>query len=431
MKRILACAITLLVFSYPIATTWMLQLGIDTSLGNAIIKAFVTGLFLLVIVFGRTSNPEGLKAASWLLIFFTFYGGRLVYDVVIANILYVGQSKLYTLAYFFGLTFLPAIAITLNLRKEDSYLLHRWLFIAAIIANFSILYYISNQGVLGSADAFSGRFEVQGELQGTAVINPIMVGLMGAILVAFTVGRLGTFALPTPWQQAYHGALLAAGGANVLVGASRGPALALGLTLVLTFFLLVRGSAGGSGLRLRGKLWIYGGALLAGLIYLLLTRSESIFLFARFSTMFDNSAGRAFELRDIIFDQAWHDFLSRPVFGFSYMTSGGYSPHNIFLEALMATGVVGSVFLVPALVAAVRGGWRILLGQVGAPGISIALTGTCLLIVGLTSGSVGQFPEFWIMLTIVTVLGSGGRQAMRPSHPSAAPHTVQSRSGRP
>lgn len=429
MNRLLACAIALLVFSYPIATTWLLQLGLDTSLGNAVIKASITGLFLLVLLFGRNWNSDGFRAASWLLIFFTFYGGRLLFDVVIGNVLYVGQSKLYTLAYFFGLTFLPALAISLNLKKEDSLLLHRWLFIAAIIANASILFYISNQGALGSADAFSGRFEVQGELQGTAVINPIMVGLMGAILVAYTVGRLGTFALATPWQQAYHGALLMAGGANVLVGASRGPALALGLTLALTFFLLIRGSAGALGLKLRGKLWVYGGALIAGLIYLLLTRSESIFLFARFTTMFDTSAGRAFELRDIIFDQAWHDFLSEPVFGYSYMTSGGYSPHNIFLEALMATGVVGSFFLLPAMVAAVRGAWRILLGQVGAPGVSIALAGVVLFIVGLTSGSVGQFPEFWIILTIVTVLGAKGHALQ--ARPAGRPAIPQTRVGRP
>ena len=383
-----------------------MQFGFQTSVGNAAIKAATVGMFLLVLLFGRKWNAEGFRAAAWLLIFFTFYGGRLLYDVLIGEVLYIGQSKFYTLAYFFGLTFLPAIAISRNLKKEDSLLLHRWLFIAAIIANASILFYISNEGVLGSADAFSGRFEVQGELQGTTVINPIMVGLMGALLVVYTVGRLGTMALATPWQQAYHGGLLMAGGVNVLVGASRGPALALGLTLALTFFLLVRGSAGAVGLKLRGKLWVYGGALIAAVIYLMLTRSESIFLFARFTSMFDSSAGRAVELRDVIFDQAWHDFLSEPVFGYSYMTSGGYSPHNIFLEALMATGVVGSFFLAPAMVAAVRGTWRLLLGQVGAAGVSIALSGVCLFIVGLTSGSVGQFPEFWTILTIVTVLGA-------------------------
>lgn len=413
MNRILVCAIALLVFSYPIATTWLLQLGLDTSIGNAAIKAAITGLFLLVLLFGREWNLEGFRAASWLLIFFSFYGFRLLFNVVIENVLYVGQSKIYTLAYFFGLTLLPAIAISLNLKKEDSLLLHRWLFIAAIIANASLLFYISNEGVLGSADVFSGRFEVQGELQGTTVINPIMVGLMGAILVAYTVGRIGAFALATPWQQAYHGALLMAGGANVLVGASRGPALALALALALTFFLLVQGSTAAGGLRLRGKLWVYGGALIAAVGYLMLTRSESIFLFARFTTMFDNSAGHAFELRDVIYDQAWHDFLSEPVFGYSYMTSGGYSPHNIFLEALMATGVVGSIFLLPAMVAAVRGTWRLLLGNVGPEGISIALVGVCLFVVGLTSGSVGQFPEFWVILTIVTVLGSKTR-ALQP-----------------
>lgn len=415
MNRVLACALALLVFSYPIATTWLLYLGLNTSAGNAAIKAIIATLFAMVVVFGRRHNSCGLKDSLPLIAFFAIYGCRLLFDVVLENIVYIGQSKIYTLGYFFGLTLLPAAAVAINLRKEDTPLLHRWFFIAAIVANVSILFYISNEGVLASADAFSGRFEVQGELEGTAVLNPITVGLMGAILVAYTIGRLGAFALASPVQQAFHGALLVLGGGNLLMGASRGPALAIISVLLLTVALLVRSGTGARGIKLRGKLWIYGGCLLAGLLYLIVTQSETIFLFQRFSLMFDPSAGRAFELRDVIFAQAWQDFLSAPVFGFSYMTSGGYSPHNIFLEALMATGVVGAVFLLPAMVAAVRGTWRLAVGAVGPTGVSLALAGVCLFIVGLTSGSVGQFPEFWIFVTIVTVLGAKTRL------PQAAP----------
>lgn len=409
MNRILVFGIALLAFSYPIVTSWLLILGVDTTLGNVAVKALITGLFLLVLIFGRARNFDGIIAASPLLIFFVFYGCRLLFDVILGDVVHVGQSKFYTLAYFFGLTLLPAIVTSLHLTKADAPLLHRWLFWAVIAANVSILVYMASEGVLETTEVFSGRFEVKGELEGTTVLNPIMVGLMGAILVAYTVGRLGAFALPSPWQQAYHGALLAAGGSNILAGASRGPALALGVTILVTLYLLVRSNSGARGLKLRGKLWIYGGALAAVLLYLIITQSETVFLFQRFAMMFDQSMGRVVELRHVIFSQAWQDFLSAPILGFSYMTSGGYMPHNMFLEALMATGLVGSVFLLLAMIAVLRGGWRLLLGRAGSAGISVALAGLCLFIVGLSSGSVGQFPEYWIFLTIVMVLGATTR----------------------
>lgn len=413
MKKILALAITMLVFSYPIVTSWVLYFGYDTATANAATKALIAGLFLFVVVFGRAKNLSSLAAASPLIIFFLFYGIRLLYDVMIIDILYFGQSKFYTLAYFFGLTLLPALAIALNITKEDTPLLSRWLFVGAILANISILLYVQNAGVLGTDDAFSGRFEVKGDLEGTTVLNPIMVGLMGAILVSFTIGRLGTLALATPWQQAYHGALIVAGGSNILIGASRGPALALGVALLLTLFLLVRSGGGVRRGKLKGKLWVYGGVMAVGLMYLVITRSDTVFLFERFAMMFDTSIGRTTELRDVIFAQAWQNFLDAPIFGYSYMSSDGYSPHNIFLEALMATGVVGSFFLIPTMYAALLGGWRLLLGRSGGEGVSIALVAACLFIVGLTSGSVGQFPEFWIFLTIVMTLGAKTRAPRR------------------
>jgi hypothetical protein len=406
MNKVLALAISLLIFGYPIFTTLFLYFDFNTAAGNAAVKGSIVLLFLAVIMFSSTRSTIGIRAAAPLLIFFAIYAFRLLYDVMILDVVYFGQSKIYTLGYFFGLTFIPALAIALYLKKEDIGLLHNWMFYAAVIANVALMLYISNEGVLGSTDAFSGRFEVEGQLEGTAVLNPITVGIMGAILVAYTVGRLGSFSLASPAQQAFHGAMLVVGGTNVLVGASRGPALALAAALLMMLVLLLRSSSGAKGLKLGGKLWVYGGVGLAGLLYLVITRSETIFLFERFSMMFDPSAGRAFELRDVIYAQAWQDFLGAPVFGFSYMTSGGYSPHNLFLESLMATGVVGSVFLLPIIFNAARGTWRLLLGAVGPAGLSIGLAGICLFIVGLTSGSVGQFPEFWALLTIVTVLSA-------------------------
>jgi hypothetical protein len=45
-------------------------------------------------------------------------------------------------------------------------------------------------------------------------------------------------------------------------------------------------------------------------------------------------------------------------------------------------------------------------GQQGIAGVGLAMIATCLLVSGLTSASIGQTPELWIIVAMVTVLAS-------------------------
>jgi O-antigen ligase len=56
------------------------------------------------------------------------------------------------------------------------------------------------------------------------------------------------------------------------------------------------------------------------------------------------------EDRDLSIVAAWQDFLRNPIIGSSFVgTLDGYYPHNIVVEALMATGIVGGVWFVAYL----------------------------------------------------------------------------------
>lgn len=412
MTNLLTPAIVLLLFSYPLSTVVLLQLDMRTATNSAIVKGVVVAIFLAALIFQKRSL-QGVRVAAPLLILFAVYGIRLIYDVLLLDIVYVFQSKFYTLSYFFGLTLLPTVAAALCLPHESVERLHKWMFASAIITNVMLLYFFSMDGPIDNT-AFSGRFEIEGELEGTTVLNPIMVGLMGAVLIAFTMGRLAVIASASPFQQGYHGALIVLGGANLLLGASRGPAVAFTAIFLITLYFLARSHLTTTGLRFRRNLWLFAILLLGALSYLVMLDSLSIQLFDRLALMFDDQAGRPIEERDFIYAEAWNDFLSSPLVGFSYMTTTGYSPHNIILGTLMATGLVGGVFLLFALFRAMRGTLNMLRGSAGPWGFSIALAAICFFVLGMTSGSVDRFPEFWIFFTIVTIFGNPQKIMQRP-----------------
>jgi O-antigen ligase len=152
-------------------------------------------------------------------------------------------------------------------------------------------------------------------------------------------------------------------------------------------------------------MWVYSGVIVVLVAYLVATQN-SVFLFERFATMFQGGIGARAEERDLIYALAWNDFLDFPVFGASYVVADTWLAHNFFLDAFSSTGLVGGVFFLIALFWAIRGMIRLLHGSAGPHGYSIALTGVCFIVVGATSGSVGQFPELWLFLTVMTVLGN-------------------------
>lgn len=111
------------------------------------------------------------------------------------------------------------------------------------------------------------------------------------------------------------------------------------------------------------------------------------------------------EARDYLLMEAWSDFLKSPIIGESYVLQSGGYPHNFIAEAFMATGLVGTIFLIIAFVYVLTGIWRILNGRAGPYGISIALLAICYMVVGLVSGSIGQYPDLWACMAMMTALG--------------------------
>jgi O-antigen ligase len=160
--------------------------------------------------------------------------------------------------------------------------------------------------------------------------------------------------------------------------------------------------------------------MFVAVLYLAFASGMEIFLFDRFELTYEGRLGGAEEERDLLFASAWSDFLSSPLIGKAYAVSlGDASPHNVFLESLMSVGLFGTAFFLATLIYAFLGLWRLLNGVMGQRGYTIGLSSLCLMTLGLTSYSIGQSPELWIFLSLITLLGDPPKAANHPGRRNA------------
>lgn len=406
MRYLHIVVIFLVLFSYPIVTVWLTLAGFETSTYNLATKVGIVGLSLLGLALYRPTEMSALKSMSWLLLFFALFGMRLIYDIGVLGIDDPYQTPLYVFGYFFGLTLLPAMLLAVRLLPADLPALDRAMVIGLVLANISLLVFSATRD-LTAETAFAGRVQQAGEVAGTAVLGPIMVGTMGSMLAAYSVGRIALDRHLPLASQLFFAGMIALGGLNILFSGSRGPAVAFAIAFMIVVITLIASPFRKVEDRARSVGWLYAGLAVIGLVYLLAFTNQEIFLFDRFEAMYGGAVSAAAEERNYIYAVAWQDFLSSPIVGKSFIVSvGGYSAHNFVLEALMATGVVGGMLFTVGVALALLGTGRLLLGAAGPRGYAIALVSICMLVVGGTSGSVRETPELWALAAIMTIFGA-------------------------
>lgn len=103
-------------------------------------------------------------------------------------------------------------------------------------------------------------------------------------------------------------------------------------------------------------------------------------------------------MRVVAFFGAWNQFLEAPWFGNLIIESiTGYYPHNIFLEALMAVGIIGSIPFGIHIFLAIRAMWGILRSpQSSLLSLLVALLFIQKSIAGAVAGSLWGSDGFWL-----------------------------------
>ncbi len=407
LRKAYIAGAVLLAFSYTTTAVWMLITGIPTGPGNLLIKATIAGLFLLSLPFTLARMESLLGPLLPVLVLLGLYAVRLLYDVIVRDILMIYQTPIYVLSYFFGLTFLPVMALCGAVRKTDIKQVHDWVFALLVVANVSLLVFALRSGFENPLEILGGRLQAEGDAAGTAVLGPIGIGLMGACLAAFAIGRLAVFGSLGVGSFVLHVGAIGLGCGNILFGASRGPAIAFVLCMLAVVASLVRSVLVRKGLRMRQSAWLFLLMPLVVVVVLLVRGDIPVFLFARFLLLFEErlAGGGGSEERDVLHRVAWEDFSASPLFGSSYVVSfENSSPHNLVYEALISAGVLGAVALAWALWRMLGALWRAWRGDAGPHAYPLALIGICLFVLQLTSGSIGQTPEFWVFMSLLILL---------------------------
>lgn len=416
MRRLYIPGVALLAFGYPLSMVWFLQLGIASSELNLAVKGITALLFAVSlmgsILLGRRA-PIGLAP---IFIFLFLYGIRLIYDVRVEGIVPPFATPAYVLLYFFALTLLPALAIGFAFKPSDVPILHRWLFWTLVLVNASLIFYVFTSGYGAGGAALQGRFEVLGEEESTTVINPIVVSLMGAALSLFVLGRLAVVGRISFPVQMVHLGFFGLGVLNLLMGGSRGPVVGFAVgVLVVTASVIYAARSRRLQLHVQPRLFVYLAAMFTGLVVLATRDGVSFTVFDRFRSMFE-PGGRVLEERDFVYAAAWQDFLNSPILGHSYLTMGGLAlPHNVPLEALASLGVIGGVGAAFCIWLTLRGTWNGALVRYGPFGYSLALLAACFLMLTMTSGSISQSPELWVICLLVMCMAGRPSVANRPT----------------
>lgn len=282
--------------------------------------------FLFIILF--LVNIRYLKASLELRLFVVFsvvYIARLFFDFFNREMYYISSAEV--LLYYLSFAVIPFVTIT-SLRMCNRYLesLFKALLLSGIIFSIlSILFYSKFLGNVTRLTASNVGEDVISPL--TLSYNSIMViGVFLLYWINNSVGRIKRICL-------FFGIILSI--VPFFLGASRGSLIALFLPLICYFY---------SGKSLK---FIIRNSLLIALLLIAVIFFDGYFgsgLLTRFSdtsASFDNTDGGG-DTRLLIWKSSFNQFIDNPFFGDKLRvdTWNGY-PHNLILEVLQTTGVVG------------------------------------------------------------------------------------------
>lgn len=296
-----------------------------------------------------------------------------------------------------GACFLPAAAIICSPRIQSFESWRRILLVCSAIAlPLALLIGTTTMNSRSSGLVDIGRLN-------TASLNPISMGNMAAtsVLVA-----LATLASPskTGRQRLICFFVIPVGLVVLALANSRGPLLAFFVAIGVLVF---------AGFKRRSTMML-GCSLIVVLGVAIYLQREFIFgetgIIFRFQAIWggvDQSASGRFQA----FSGAWKQFLSSPLFGDALEErETGFYPHNLVLEALMATGILGGVPFIFLNIMALKRAWNLMRNR--AREMWIGLLVVQYIVSSMFSGSLYGANTLWVLIALILSLPKSNRKTI-------------------
>lgn len=415
LNRLYILPVGMLSFGYPLTTFFITITGLPVKEANFALKAVWLTLSVVALGFvlsrGRHAIP---KATALFVVFFGLYGIRLLVDVLGLGIVASTADASYVLGYYFGLSLLPILVIGISAEPSHLRFISVWVGWLLLLSSLSIIILYAQSGGTVLQAIADQRFELRQKGESVAVLNPIVVGMTGGLLVIFSISQLaGNFKLGS------HGKLknligIPVGLLVLLLGGSRGPLLAFAVAGLLMISSVVRGGRGRGVLKghaARRNLVLAAFALFTIAVIFKMGRDDGSLAVSRFTkTASLLLSGDSDEIRLIIARDAIGSVIAHPLFGKSYMALDGAAyAHNSILEAFMATGFIGGFIFLICLLVFAKMAWSSLIKPMDPVIFSMATISVALLFLSFTSMSISQSPEIWLPVVLFVTIYSRAR----------------------
>jgi len=403
IERLLTILIVGLSTGYALTSATTILLGLPSSIFNYGFR--VSMVFVSIVLLPLTIMRKGsisLSGISWVAIFFwIIFSLRLLYDIEIRGIIFKTPQIVYSFAI--GNCLLPFIAISLAIKFINLKLIVKYLFASSFICNSILLYLTINKYGIDPGEVTRTYFHT-GENTNHQVINSILVGRVGESLILYCICYI--LFLREKHKHLFLDIIcipgLLIGIANISYSGARGPILGLILCLVFLFALRF--------VRLISSRRAFFKAFVP--ICILLIFSVGIIFFFGDSVL--NSTGakrliktfsseRVLDGRDFERQAAISQFLSNPILGDKYINDyDNFYPHNIYIEVLMSTGIVGGLLYFTMLLGVYYNIFWLCKSKKYQIFTPIIITFFVFSIFALFSGSIYFSTGFWAMTAILS-----------------------------
>lgn len=323
----------------------LLSLNAGMSGGTRVISSLMRIIIVVccLLIFLRNVNVRNIEI-KWFIVFTFIFMIRVFLDYSSNKYFYIPYKDL--VFYYFSFVFIPFIGISkidfskINIRK----LYKVFLLSALLFSSLTIILYGKFIGAVSRLSTSSA---------GEAVVSPLILSYCGVLIIGVVSFYLFYNKNEKPIIKFLSWSAIIMSSIPFFLGASRGGIIALFFPFVLMLF---------SSLSFKNilKTVLFSAISIIALIFL-----DSYFesgLLDRFTgTAEAIETGSSSASRLQIWDYSIQQFIDNPLFGDSLNTKiFNFYPHNIFLEVMQQTGLVGFVPFLMITISAIAKSFKVI-----------------------------------------------------------------------
>ena len=407
-KTIGGLSIFLLAFSivgFPIQSFIPFLLNVDSRPINLLFRIGFVGLSIALIFFSalKINNQKTRKGWLFFLGFWFLYSLRLIYDIEFQGLTYLDTDSFFVYSFAFGVCLVPSIAIYVTVPYLNHTQAVSAIFWTLLASNLCLCYALLSFGHWNLLEILTSRAWVNIEINGEtkSLINPITIGFFGELLAILSIHLLNFPVYKNKRMVAVLYVSLILGFLNLALGASRGPMLFFVLLLFVEIYLILKKNKLSP--QIIWKLSVWGGLVVVLLFFLITiySQNEEIAVINRlFQTVEDQQDGGK-EEREFLFESAIRQFTESPIIGDAFVTRyfylfNSYS-HNLFLDVLMSTGMIGFIVFGSMLFYVFHSCRHVLVAGLQTPLPVYVLLFLAHFLLSMTSGGLFMSSGLWIL----------------------------------